>query len=81
MKKLNKAGPSTDPWGTPLVTGLSGSANKSVNSWCLSWSVRPQVPIILNSQGWEFRRFGQVSSICVHIYVYVGLKMQVSTIQ
>jgi len=22
MKKLNKAGPSTDPWGTPLVTGL-----------------------------------------------------------
>ena len=22
MKKLNKTGPSTDPWGTPLVTGL-----------------------------------------------------------
>jgi len=22
MKKLNKAGPSTDPWGTPLVTSL-----------------------------------------------------------
>jgi len=22
MKKLNKTGPSTEPWGTPLVTGL-----------------------------------------------------------
>jgi len=22
MKKLNKTGPSTDPWGTPLVTSL-----------------------------------------------------------
>jgi len=22
MKKLNKTGPSTDPWGTPLVTCL-----------------------------------------------------------
>lgn len=60
---------------------LYSSTNKNVNNWCLTSSVRPQVPIILNCQGQEFRRFGQVGSVYVYIYAYISLKMQDSTIQ
>jgi len=36
MKKLNKTGPSTDPWGTPLVTGLQlDSAPQMTTLWSL----------------------------------------------
>ena len=39
LKKLNKTGPSTDPWGTPLVTGLQlDSARLMTALWVLLFS-------------------------------------------
>ena len=39
MKKLNKTGPSTDPWGTPLVTSLQpDSAPLMPTLWVLPFS-------------------------------------------
>jgi len=39
MKKLNKTGLSTDPWGTPLVTGLRiDSAPLMTTLWVLPFS-------------------------------------------
>ena len=45
MKKLNKAGPSTDPWGTPLATGIQLSAT---DDYPLSSAIQP----VLNPPHW-----------------------------
>ncbi|XP_048781949.1 uncharacterized protein LOC125684133 isoform X4 [Lagopus muta] len=49
MKMLNKSGPSTDPWGTPLVTALlqgcgGGQHQALLKSSCLEMASSTAVP-------------------------------------
>jgi len=43
MQKWNKTGPSTDPWGTPLVTGLVGIKQVGFKSHMNGDPSEPQV--------------------------------------
>jgi len=42
MKRRNRRGPSTEPWGTPLTTGTLSDDSPSTKT-CLEWNVMVHV--------------------------------------
>ena len=86
MKKLNKTGPSTDPWATPLITGLSAPvwvphgdtspAGKSAPVWA-PLSLGPQVlPRPWCSTGCPQGHNVLWTSTCLSVGSYMGCRQR-----